>query len=35
VVTGRAVSPPLFGSMVLLGREHTLARIDAVIALLR
>jgi glutamyl-tRNA synthetase len=28
-VTGRLVSPPLFGSMELLGREHTLARIDA------
>ena len=27
-VTG-AVSPPLFGSMVLLGRERTLARLDA------
>jgi len=30
-VTGRLVSPPLFGSMELLGREHTLARIDAAI----
>ena len=28
-VTGRAVTPPLFGSMELLGREVTLARIDA------
>jgi nondiscriminating glutamyl-tRNA synthetase len=28
-VTGRTVSPPLFGSMALLGREPTLARIDA------
>jgi glutamyl-tRNA synthetase len=28
-VTGKPVSPPLFGSMVLLGREHTLARLDA------
>lgn len=28
-VTGRLVSPPLFGSMELLGEEHTLARIDA------
>jgi len=27
-VTGRLVSPPLFGSMELLGREHTLARLD-------
>jgi glutamyl-tRNA synthetase len=31
-VTGRAVSPPLFGSMALLGREHTLARVDAALA---
>jgi glutamyl-tRNA synthetase len=28
-VTGKPVSPPLFGSMVLLGREHTIARLDA------
>jgi glutamyl-tRNA synthetase len=28
-VTGRLVSPPLFGSMELLGKEHTLVRIDA------
>jgi glutamyl-tRNA synthetase len=28
-VTGRAISPPLFGSMELLGRERCLARIDA------
>jgi len=28
-VTGRVVSPPLFGSMELLGRAGTLARIDA------
>jgi nondiscriminating glutamyl-tRNA synthetase len=27
-VTGRVVSPPLFGSMELLGRERTLARIE-------
>jgi glutamyl-tRNA synthetase len=27
-VTGKAVSPPLFGSMVLLGRERSLARLD-------
>jgi glutamyl-tRNA synthetase len=27
-VTGRAVSPPLFGSMVLLGRDRTLDRLD-------
>jgi len=31
-ITGRLVSPPLFGSMELLGREHTFARIDAAIA---
>ncbi|HET7686258.1 MAG TPA: glutamate--tRNA ligase [Candidatus Limnocylindria bacterium] len=30
-VTGRAVSPPLFGSMELLGRDATLARLDAAI----
>ena len=28
-ITGRSVSPPLFGSMALLGRDHVLARIDA------
>jgi glutamyl-tRNA synthetase len=28
-ITGRAVSPPLFGSMELLGRERVLARLDA------
>jgi glutamyl-tRNA synthetase len=28
-ITGRLVSPPLFGSMELLGRERTLARIEA------
>jgi len=28
-ITGRLVSPPLFGSMELLGRERTLARIAA------
>lgn len=28
-ITGRTVSPPLFGSMELLGRERCLARIDA------
>ena len=27
-VTGRRVSPPLFGSMELLGRKHSLARMD-------
>ena len=31
-VTGKPVSPPLFGSMVLLGREQTLARIDVALA---
>jgi len=30
-VTGRAVSPPLFGSMELLGRDPVLARLDAAI----
>jgi glutamyl-tRNA synthetase len=28
-VTGRTVSPPLFGSMELLGRDRTLARVEA------
>jgi glutamyl-tRNA synthetase len=28
-VTGRSVSPPLFGSMELLGRDRTLARLQA------
>jgi len=28
-ITGRLVSPPLFGSMELLGRDRTLARIEA------
>ena len=28
-ITGRSVSPPLFGSMELLGRDRVLARIDA------
>ena len=28
-VTGRPVAPPLFDSMVLLGREATLARVRA------
>jgi len=31
-VTGRTVSPPLFGSMELLGRERTLARIELALA---
>jgi glutamyl-tRNA synthetase len=34
-VTGRAVTPPLFGSMELLGRDTTLARIDLALAKLR
>jgi glutamyl-tRNA synthetase len=34
-VTGRPVSPPLFGSMVLLGREGTLARLDRALARIR
>jgi glutamyl-tRNA synthetase len=31
-VTGRRVSPPLFESLELLGRERTLARLDAALA---
>ena len=31
-VTGRRVSPPLFESIELLGRERTLARVDAALA---
>ncbi len=31
-ITGRAISPPLFGSMELLGRDRTVSRIDAAIA---
>jgi len=31
-VTGRSVSPPLFASMAVLGRERTLARLDAALA---
>jgi glutamyl-tRNA synthetase len=34
-VTGKAVSPPLFGSMVLLGRERTLARMEAALERVR
>jgi glutamyl-tRNA synthetase len=33
-VTGQAVSPPLFESMVILGREATLARLEAAIQIL-
>ena len=31
-VTGRTISPPLFGSLELLGRDRALARIDAALA---
>ncbi len=31
-VTGRTVSPPLFASMELLGRDRTLARVDDAMA---
>ena len=31
-VTGTTVSPPLFDTLVLLGREEALARIDAALA---
>jgi len=31
-VTGTTVSPPLFETLVLLGREEALARIDAALA---
>ncbi len=34
-ITGQQVSPPLFESMVALGRERTLARLDEVIKLLK
>jgi glutamyl-tRNA synthetase len=34
-VTGKAISPPLFGSMVLLGRQRTLARLDAALERVR
>jgi glutamyl-tRNA synthetase len=34
-VTGKAISPPLFGSMVLLGRERSLARMDGALERLR
>jgi glutamyl-tRNA synthetase len=34
-VTGRSVSPPLFGSMVLLGRDRTLARLDGALERVR
>ena len=31
-ITGRSVSPPLFGSMELLGKDRCLARLDAALA---
>jgi len=31
-VTGTAVSPPIDSTLALLGRERTLARVDAVLA---
>jgi glutamyl-tRNA synthetase len=31
-ITGRSVSPPLFGSMELLGRDRVLGRVDAAMA---
>lgn len=34
-VTGRTISPPLFGSMELLGRGHSLARMDAALGKLQ
>jgi glutamyl-tRNA synthetase len=34
-VTGRMVSPPLFGSMELLGKDRTLARLDTALERLR
>ncbi len=34
-ITGRTISPPLFGSMELLGRGHSLARIDAALGKLQ
>jgi glutamyl-tRNA synthetase len=33
-VTGRTAAPPLFDTLVALGRERTLARIDAAVATL-
>jgi glutamyl-tRNA synthetase len=32
-ITGRSVSPPLFGSMELLGRDRVLARLDAALGM--
>jgi glutamyl-tRNA synthetase len=31
-VTGTTISPPIFESLEMLGREHTLARIDRCLA---
>ena len=31
-ITGRRISPPLFESMELLGRERSLARLDGAVA---
>ena len=34
-VSGKSVTPPLFGTLIVLGRETTLARIDRAIARLQ
>jgi glutamyl-tRNA synthetase len=34
-VTGRAVSPPLFETMAILGRDRVLKRLDQAVALAR
>ena len=34
-VSGRTASPPLFGSIVILGKAETLRRVDAALAKLR
>jgi glutamyl-tRNA synthetase len=34
-ITGRTAAPPLFDSMVALGRDRTLRRLDAAIEVLR
>jgi glutamyl-tRNA synthetase len=33
-VTGRTATPPLFDTLVALGRERTIARLDRAIAIL-
>ena len=33
-VTGRTATPPLFQTLVVLGRERVLARLDAAIAVM-